>query len=83
MIYYIQVNFYLFDAVFVAHQEPGGMLTTWNKFCFTGGIIETAVSLPGSPDVSGFWPAVWSMGNLGRVGYGATTDGLVIAPSLK
>lgn len=53
-----------------------GMISTWNKFCFTGGLIEAAVSLPGDPGVSGFWPAVWTMGNLGRAGYGATSDGL-------
>ena len=33
-----------------------GMMSTWNKFCFTGGLIEAAVSLPGRPDRSGFWP---------------------------
>ena len=22
-----------------------------------------------------FWPGVWTMGNLGRAGYGATTEG--------
>ncbi|KAL1743096.1 beta-glucan synthesis-associated [Schizophyllum fasciatum] len=55
----------------------GGMLTTWNKFCFTGGIVEVAVQMPGASDVSGLWPAIWSMGNLGRAGYGATLDGLV------
>ncbi|VDB99595.1 unnamed protein product [Peniophora sp. CBMAI 1063] len=54
----------------------GGMMSTWNQFCFTGGIVEVAVTLPGSPDVSGLWPAIWTMGNLGRVGYGASTDGL-------
>jgi beta-glucan synthesis-associated protein KRE6 len=54
----------------------GGMMTTWNKFCFTGGLIETSVQLPGSSTVPGFWPAVWTMGNLGRAGYGASTDGL-------
>ncbi|KAI0321090.1 beta-glucan synthesis-associated [Amylostereum chailletii] len=54
----------------------GGMVTTWNKFCFTGGLIEAAVTLPGAPNILGFWPAVWTMGNLGRVGYGATTEGL-------
>jgi len=32
--------------------------------------------LPGSPDISGLWPAAWTMGNLGRAGYGATTDGM-------
>ncbi|KAF9514683.1 glycoside hydrolase family 16 protein [Hydnum rufescens UP504] len=39
-------------------QYQGGMLQSWNKFCFTGGYIE-----------------VWTMGNLGRAGYGASTDG--------
>ena len=37
----------------------GGMLTSWNNFCFTGGIVEVAVTLPGSPTVSGLWPAAW------------------------
>ncbi|KIM32094.1 glycoside hydrolase family 16 protein [Serendipita vermifera MAFF 305830] len=54
----------------------GGMMTTWNKFCFTGGYIEAKVQLPGESTTSGFWPAIWTMGNLGRAGYGATTDGL-------
>jgi beta-glucan synthesis-associated protein KRE6 len=48
-----------------------------NKFCFTGGYVEASVQLPGANNVLGFWPSVWTMGNLGRVGYGATTDGLV------
>ncbi|RXW18913.1 hypothetical protein EST38_g6946 [Candolleomyces aberdarensis] len=43
----------------------GGMIQSWNKFCFTGGLIEVSVRLPGSPTVSGFWPGVWTMGNLG------------------
>ncbi|KAK9760785.1 hypothetical protein K7432_014831 [Basidiobolus ranarum] len=51
------------------------MLQSWNKFCFTGGSIEVNVSLPGRGDVPGFWPAIWTMGNLGRAGYGATTEG--------
>ncbi|KAL4265006.1 SKN1/KRE6 family protein [Pleurotus pulmonarius] len=54
----------------------GGLISTWNKFCFTGGLIETSVSLPGVNNVMGLWPAVWTMGNLGRAGYGATLDGL-------
>jgi beta-glucanase (GH16 family) len=33
--------------------------------------------LPGSANVLGLWPAVWSMGNLGRVGYGASLEGMV------
>ena len=55
----------------------GGMLSTWNKFCFTGGMIETAVVLPGINNIVGLWPAVWSMGNLGRAGYGASLEGMV------
>lgn len=51
------------------------MLQSWNKFCFTGGYIEVSLSLPGSPTIPGFWPGAWTMGNLGRAGYGATTDG--------
>jgi hypothetical protein len=35
-----------------------------------------SVSLPGTNDVGGFWPGVWTMGNLGRAGYGATTEGV-------
>ncbi|EJD47628.1 beta-glucan synthesis-associated [Auricularia subglabra TFB-10046 SS5] len=53
-----------------------GMLQSWNKFCFTNGYIEVSLSLPGDPQISGFWPAAWTMGNLGRAGYGATTEGL-------
>ncbi|EIN12547.1 glycoside hydrolase family 16 protein [Punctularia strigosozonata HHB-11173 SS5] len=53
-----------------------GMLQSWNKFCFTTGYIEVSVSMPGSPQAPGLWPAVWTMGNLGRAGYGATTEGM-------
>lgn len=51
--------------------------TQRNKFCFTGGYIETSVQLPGASNVVGLWPAVWTMGNLGRAGYGATLEGMV------
>ncbi|KAG8904449.1 hypothetical protein FRB99_001709, partial [Tulasnella sp. 403] len=53
-----------------------GMIQSWNKFCFTTGYIEVNMSLPGDPRVPGLWPAAWTMGNLARIGYGATTDGL-------
>ena len=46
------------------------MLQTWNQSCFRGGILEVSVQLPGSSTVPGLWPAVWMLGNLGRVGYG-------------
>ncbi|KAJ7124630.1 beta-glucan synthesis-associated protein [Mycena crocata] len=54
----------------------GGMMSTWNKFCFTGGVILCNVMLPGATNVFGLWPAVWTMGNLGRAGYGASLDGM-------
>lgn len=54
----------------------GGMVTTWNKFCFSGGYLEVSLSLPGRSDVWGAWPAVWTLGNLGRAGYGGTLDGM-------
>jgi len=53
-----------------------GMMSTWNKMCFTGGRIEASVMLPGINNVVGLWPAVWAMGNLGRVGYGASLEGM-------
>ncbi|KAK7205565.1 glucan synthase subunit [Myxozyma melibiosi] len=52
-----------------------GMLHSWNKLCFSGGLFEASVSLPGTGDKPGLWPGVWTMGNLGRPGYLATTDG--------
>ncbi|KAG6832271.1 hypothetical protein H0H92_003504 [Tricholoma furcatifolium] len=57
-------------------KYEGGMMTTWNKFCFTGGMIEASVSLPGANNVVGLWPAIWTMGNLGRAGYGASLEGM-------
>jgi beta-glucan synthesis-associated protein KRE6 len=51
-----------------------------NKFCFTGGQIEVSVQLPGANNVVGMWPAVWTMGNLGRAGYGASLEGMVSSP---
>lgn len=54
-----------------------GMLQSWNKLCFQGGFIEVKVQLPGSASVSGFWPGAWTLGNLARAAYGATTDGRV------
>ncbi|KAF9005293.1 hypothetical protein BDZ89DRAFT_1145312 [Hymenopellis radicata] len=53
-----------------------GMLTSWNKLCFTTGYIEVSVSMPGRADAPGLWPGAWTMGNLGRAGYGATTEGM-------
>ncbi|KAL4918181.1 beta-glucan synthesis-associated protein-domain-containing protein [Aspergillus aurantiobrunneus] len=53
-----------------------GMLQSWNKMCFSGGRLEASISLPGDGEVSGFWPGFWAMGNLGRPGYAASTEGM-------
>ncbi|KAG6821346.1 hypothetical protein H0H93_014143 [Arthromyces matolae] len=54
-------------------EYESGMMTTWNKFCFTGGLIEASVTLPGANNVVGLWPAIWTMG---RAGYGASLEGM-------
>ena len=30
------------------------MHKTWNKFCFTGGLVETSVTLPGASNIRGY-----------------------------
>jgi beta-glucan synthesis-associated protein KRE6 len=37
----------------------GGMMSTWNKFCFTGGIFVANVVLPGLNDIVGLWPGMF------------------------
>lgn len=66
-----------FDA-FANHglNYRSGMLQSWNQMCFKGGHLEASISLPGNGQTSGFWPGFWAMGNLGRPGYAATTDGM-------
>lgn len=60
----------------VTKHFKSGMLQSWNKFCFTGGIIEVDVQLPGDPYIGGLWPAIWMMGNLGRATYEASTNNI-------
>lgn len=50
-----------------------GMLQSWNKFCFTGGIVEAEIQLPGKHDVAGLWPAFWLLGNIARHTYVGST----------
>ncbi|TFK23860.1 concanavalin A-like lectin/glucanase [Coprinopsis marcescibilis] len=57
-------------------EYRSGMIQTWNKFCFTSGYIEVSVTFPGDENSAGYWPGAWTMGNLARPGYGATTDGV-------
>ncbi|TVY93414.1 Beta-glucan synthesis-associated protein [Lachnellula willkommii] len=53
-----------------------GMLNSWNQMCFKGGVFEVSVSLAGPSGIPGLWPGAWTMGNLGRPGYKATTEGV-------
>jgi beta-glucanase (GH16 family) len=57
-------------------QYRSGMLNSWNQLCFKGGVMEISMSLAGPAGVPGLWPGAWSMGNLGRPGYKATTEGV-------
>ncbi|PYH44261.1 SKN1/KRE6 family beta-glucan synthesis-associated protein [Aspergillus saccharolyticus JOP 1030-1] len=70
----LEIRFDAFSNHDVKYRS--GMLQSWNKLCFSGGRLEASISLPGSGDVSGFWPGFWAMGNLGRPGYAATTEGM-------
>jgi len=49
------------------------MLQSWNKFCFTGGIVEFRARQPSG---GGYWPALWLFGNLGRAVYQNSNTGL-------
>mmetsp|Transcript_23825 Transcript_23825/g.33434 ORF Transcript_23825/g.33434 Transcript_23825/m.33434 type:complete len:656 (+) Transcript_23825:45-2012(+) len=53
-----------------------GMVQSWNKFCFTGGIVEIDVMFPGEASIGGLWPAMWMLGNLGRATYEASTNNI-------
>ena len=60
-----------------------GMLQSWNQLCFNkNAIFEVSASMPGTSGVGGFWPGVWTMGNLGRAAYGGTTEGERLMASL-
>lgn len=50
------------------------MLQGWNKFCFTGGVVEAEVVLPGKHNVGGLWPAFWLLGNMARHTYVGSSE---------
>lgn len=77
---YLNINTILKDVTFVADDSnphspkktkvfQSGMIQGWNKFCFTGGIVEIRMKLPGRHDIGGLWPAMWLLGNLARATY--------------
>ncbi|KAG7663508.1 uncharacterized protein J8A68_002967 [[Candida] subhashii] len=54
-----------------------GMIQSWNKLCFNKQVkVEVSAKLPYEQVIHGLWPAVWSLGNLARPGYLATSDGI-------
>lgn len=53
-----------------------GMVQSWNKLCYTQGVLEISANLPNYGRVTGLWPGLWTMGNLARPGYLATSDGV-------
>ncbi|KAG7927499.1 hypothetical protein KL925_002870 [Ogataea polymorpha] len=53
-----------------------GMLHSWNRMCFTQGVMEVSAKFPNYGNVSGLWPGMWSLGNLARPGYQATSEGV-------
>ncbi|KAK0544673.1 beta-glucan synthesis-associated protein [Tilletia horrida] len=52
-----------------------GMLQSWNKMCFQGAYIEIAMMQPGTSQQQGFWPGMWTLGNLARPGYQGSNEG--------
>jgi beta-glucanase (GH16 family) len=58
----------------LSRHFKSGMLQSWDKFCFTGGILEVDVQFPGASDIGGLWPAVWLLGNLGRATFESSTN---------
>ena len=57
----------------ISMPYSSAMLQTWNKFCFTGGIVEFRARQPRG---GGYWPALWTFGNLGRAVYQDSNTGL-------
>jgi len=58
----------------VTKHFKSAMLQSWNKFCFTGGIVEAEVILPGKSSIGGLWPAFWMLGNLARHTYVGSSE---------
>jgi len=58
----------------VTKHFKSAMLQSWNKFCFTGGVLEAEIALPGRHDVGGLWPAFWLLGNLARHTYVGSSE---------
>ena len=60
----------------VTKHFKSAMLQSWNKFCFTGGVMEAEIALPGKHNIGGLWPAFWLLGNLARHTYVGSSEHL-------
>ncbi|KAL7540766.1 hypothetical protein ACHAXR_010368 [Thalassiosira sp. AJA248-18] len=58
----------------VTKHFKSAMIQSWNKFCFTGGVMEAEMALPGKHNVGGLWPAFWLLGNLARHTYVGSSE---------
>ena len=45
----------------MTRNYTSAMLQSWNQFCFTGGVLEMSIQLPGGSKegAGGLWPAAW------------------------
>ena len=43
------------DAEYLVKNYTSGMVQSWNKFCFTGGVLEMAIELPGEAESGGVY----------------------------
>lgn len=55
------------------HPPSSVQASTFNAQCFSGGYVEINVTLPTIP---GAWPGLWTLGNLARVNYRGSVDGM-------
>eukprot|EP00600_Ochromonadales_sp_CCMP1393_P003710 CAMPEP_0174993998 /NCGR_PEP_ID=MMETSP0004_2-20121128/23383_1 /TAXON_ID=420556 /ORGANISM="Ochromonas sp., Strain CCMP1393" /LENGTH=562 /DNA_ID=CAMNT_0016248169 /DNA_START=58 /DNA_END=1746 /DNA_ORIENTATION=- len=70
---YVEWDHGKLQPVHLTKNYSSGMLQSWNKFCFTGGVLEMSIELPGHADSGGLWPAAWMMGNLARATWETST----------
>lgn len=71
---FVGVNDTSLEKAIFEKTFTSAMLQTWNKFCFTGGIIEAEIELPGDHETTGLWPAFWLLGNIARHTYVGSTN---------
>jgi len=63
-----------FEKERITKHFQSAMLQSWNKFCFTGGVMEAEIALPGRHNIGGLWPAFWLLGNLARHTYVGSSE---------